>query len=95
MPIGALDFLLALLDTDPSADVRENIVDELEEVEDPRVDPALRAAGAASIPTSDIALAALELLRAATTTPLMRLLERRLDAERKGRPHGSRGQTGG
>src|SRR5687767_4581185 len=39
--IGALDFLLALLDTDASADVRENIVDELENVADPRVDPAL------------------------------------------------------
>ena len=39
--VGALDFLLALLDTDPSADVRENIVDELEDVDDPRVDPAL------------------------------------------------------
>ena len=40
--VGALDFLLALLESDPSADVRENIVDELEEVDDPRVDPALR-----------------------------------------------------
>ena len=33
--VAALDFLLAVLDTDPSADVRENIVDELEEVATP------------------------------------------------------------
>ena len=58
-PIGALDFLLTLLDTDPSADVRENIVDELEEVDDPRVDPALarRVLVDADL---DIALASLE-----------------------------------
>src|SRR5262245_34829939 len=30
--VAALDFLLALLDTDPAADVREDIVDQLENV---------------------------------------------------------------
>jgi tartrate-resistant acid phosphatase type 5 len=80
--IGALDFLLALLDTDPSADVRENIVDELEEVGDPRVDPALERRVLVD-PDLDIAIAALDLLRARATVPMMRLLERRLDAERK------------
>ena len=82
-PIGALDFLLALLDTDPSADVRENIVDELEEVDDPRVDPALRRRVLVDADV-DIALAALDLLRARASAPLMRLLEQRLEAERKG-----------
>jgi hypothetical protein len=79
--VAALDFLLALLDTDPSADVRENIVDELEDVVDPRVDPALERRVLVD-PDLDIALAALELLRARATSPLMRLLERRLEAER-------------
>ncbi|MGH9373610.1 MAG: metallophosphoesterase [Vicinamibacterales bacterium] len=80
--IGALDFLLTLLDTDPSADVRENIVDELEQVDDPRVDPALarRVLVDADL---DIALASLEILRARAASPLMRLLEERLSAERK------------
>ena len=82
-PIGALDFLLALLDTDPSADVRENIVDELEEVDDPRVEPALRRRVLVDADV-DIALAALDLLRARASAPLMRLLEQRLEGERKG-----------
>ena len=81
--LGALDFLLALLDSDPSADVRENIVDELEEVDDPRVDPALERRVLVD-PDPDIALASLDLLRGRRTLPLMRLLEQRLDAERKG-----------
>ena len=92
--IGALDFLLTLLDTDPSADVRENIVDELEEVDDPRVDPALarRVLDDADL---DIALASLDILRARAASPLMRLLEQRLDTERKsGRTTPSAGLPG-
>ena len=80
--IGALDFLLTLLETDPSADVRENIVDELEDVDDPRVDPALERRVLVDADL-DIALAALELLRARATIPLMHLLEERLATERK------------
>jgi tartrate-resistant acid phosphatase type 5 len=80
--IDALDFLLTLLDTDPSADVRENIVDELESVDDPRVDPALERRVLVD-PDLDLALASLELMRARAEAPLMRLLERRLTAERK------------
>ena len=80
--IDALDFLLTLLDTDPSADVRENIVDELESVDDPRVDPALERRVLVD-PDLDLALASLELRRARAEAPLMRLLERRLTAERK------------
>jgi hypothetical protein len=80
--IGAMDFLLALLETDPSADVRENIVDELESVDDPRVNPALerRVLHDTEI---DIALAALDLLRSRAEMPLMRLLEQRLATEKK------------
>jgi hypothetical protein len=81
--LGALDFLLALLDTDESADVRENIVDELEDVADPRVTAALERRVAVD-PDLDIALASLEVLRARAALPLMRLLEQRLAAERKG-----------
>ncbi len=80
--IGSLDFLLALLETDPSADVRENIVDELEALDDPRVNPALERRVLVD-PDLDISLAALELLRARATMPLMRLLEQRLETERK------------
>jgi hypothetical protein len=80
--LGALDFLLALLDSDPSADVREDIVDELEEVSDPRVDPALERRVVAD-PDLDIALASLEVLRARAEAPLLRLLDERLDHERK------------
>jgi hypothetical protein len=80
--LGALDFLLALLESDPSADVREDIVDELEEVPDPRVDPALERRVLAD-PDLEIALASLELLRARAEAPLLRLLEQRLEIERK------------
>ena len=80
--LGALDFLLALLDSDPSADVREEIVDELEEVSDPRVGPALEKRVLAD-PDLEIALASLELLRARAELPLLRLLEQRLGDERK------------
>ena len=80
--IDALDFLLTLLDTDPSADVREAIVDELESVDDPRVDPALERRVLVDRDL-DLALASLELLRARAEAPLMRLLEERLSAERK------------
>jgi hypothetical protein len=79
--IGALDFLLALLDTDPSADVREQIVDELEDVEDARVTPALERRVAAD-PDLDIAMVSLDLLRARAVKPLLGLLEARLTAER-------------
>jgi hypothetical protein len=80
--IGALDFLLALLDEDPSAAVREDIIDELEEVTDPRIGPALERRVRAD-PDLDIAMASLELLRARAAQPLLRLLEERLNDERK------------
>jgi hypothetical protein len=80
--IDALDFLLTLLDTESSADVREAIVDELESVDDPRVDPALERRVRVD-PDLDLALASLELLRARAEAPLMELLEQRLKAEQK------------
>jgi tartrate-resistant acid phosphatase type 5 len=80
-PVNALDFLLALLDTDPSPDVREQIVDELEDIDDERVGPALERRVALD-PDADIAILAIELLRARATIPLLQLLERRIEAER-------------
>jgi hypothetical protein len=81
--VAALDFLLALLDSDPSADVREEIVDSLEEVADDRVTSALerRLLTDADI---DIALMSLDLLRARAVRPLLGLLEERLRTESKG-----------
>jgi tartrate-resistant acid phosphatase type 5 len=79
-PIAALDFLLALLDSDTSADVREEIVDALEEVRDDRVNPALERRVLAD-PDVDIALLSLDLLRARAMVPLMELVERRLKSE--------------
>jgi tartrate-resistant acid phosphatase type 5 len=79
--IDALDFLLTLLETDESADVREAIVDELESVDDPRVEPALERRVRID-PDVDLALTSLELLRARAEAPLMQLLEGRLKAER-------------
>lgn len=81
--IGALDFLLALLDADPSADVREEIVDALEDVSDARVDPALERR-VLTDPDLDIALASLDLLRGRAMKPLLKLLDERLETERTG-----------
>jgi tartrate-resistant acid phosphatase type 5 len=81
-PLASLDFLLALLDADPSADVREEIVDALEDVDDERVGPALERR-VLTDPDLDIAMASIELLRARATIPLLRLLERRIDSERQ------------
>jgi HEAT repeat protein len=83
--LGALDFLLTLLDTDPSADVREQIVGELEDVDDLRVTPALERR-ALTDQDIDIAAIALDLLRARATRLLLGLLERRLASERRRRP---------
>lgn len=79
--VAALDFLLALLDSDPSADVREEIVDALEDVGDERVNPALerRVMTDADL---DIATTSLELLRARAMKPLLHLVEQRLEIER-------------
>lgn len=76
-PVATLDFALALLEEDPSPDVRADIVDELEDIEDPRVGPALERRVLRD-PDPEIAVAALELLRARATLPLLELLERRL-----------------
>ena len=87
-PVAALPLILALLDEDSSPVVRAEIVDELEDVTDPRVTPALeRRVG--SDPDPDIALAALELLRARAMSPLTALLDARL-REARGSGDGAR-----
>jgi tartrate-resistant acid phosphatase type 5 len=78
---GSLDFVLALLEEEASADVRENIVDELEDVADPRVGPALERR-VLHDPDPGIAIAALELLRVRATEPLLGLLQKRFDTAR-------------
>jgi tartrate-resistant acid phosphatase type 5 len=74
---AALPLVLALLDEDASPVVRAEIIDELEDVSDPRVTPALERR-VASDPDPDIAIAALELLRARAMSPLTALLDARL-----------------
>lgn len=78
---ATLDFLLALLATDPSPVVREEIVDALEDNPDARVGPALEQRVLAD-PSPDLAMIALDLLRARATTPLLRLLETRIERVR-------------
>lgn len=76
-PAATLEFLLALLQTDPSPDVREEIVDELEDNPDERVGNALRQR-VLTDPSPDIAIMALDILRARAVTPLRQLLEARM-----------------
>ncbi len=80
---GSLDFLLSLLELDPSADVREEIISELENFHHPRFRQALRMI-AATDQDLEIALEALEILRLQQTDDLIRLLERRLHMARRG-----------
>ena len=75
--LSALDFILAVLDEDASPVVRAEIIDELEDLPDPRVTAALERR-VATDPDPDIAMAALELLRARAMSPLTALLEGRL-----------------
>ena len=76
-PAATLDFALALLDEDPSPVVRAEILDELEKDVDPRIGPALERR-LLTDPDPNIAVAALEVLRARAAQPLMALLERRI-----------------
>jgi 3',5'-cyclic AMP phosphodiesterase CpdA len=80
-PAATLDFVLALLEEDPSPVVRAEILDELEKDVDPRIGPALERRLLLD-PDPTIAVAALEVLRQRATQPLMQLLERRIDAVR-------------
>ena len=80
-PAATLDFVLALLEEDPSPVVRAEIIDELEDQPDARVVPVLEGRVLRD-PDPNIAVAALEILRARATMPLLQLLERRIDAVR-------------
>lgn len=74
---ATLAVVLALLEQDPSPVVRAEIIDELEDIEDPRITPALERRVAAD-PDPDIVIAALELLRVRATSPLLTMLEGRI-----------------
>jgi len=77
-PVATLDFALGLLDEDPSPVVRAEILDELKKDADPRIGPALESRVLRDADPK-IAIAALEVLRARATTPLLALLERRIN----------------
>jgi tartrate-resistant acid phosphatase type 5 len=78
---ATLDFALALLNEEASAVVRAEIVDELKRDANPRIGPALEDRVARD-PDPKIAITALEVLRARATTPLLELLERRIQEVR-------------
>jgi tartrate-resistant acid phosphatase type 5 len=76
-PVATLDFALAVLDEDLSPVVRAEILDELKKDADPRIGPALENRVLRDA-DPDIAIAAMEVLRARATRPLLALLEQRL-----------------
>ncbi|MGI8782352.1 MAG: metallophosphoesterase [Acidobacteriota bacterium] len=80
-PSRTLEFALALLESDPSPDVREAIIDEMEGNFDPRVRQALERRVALD-DDPEIALLALEELRAQQIQSLAHLLDRRIDLAR-------------
>ena len=81
-PLATLDFALALLEEDSSPVVRAEILDELKRETDPRVVPALEGRVLRD-PDPKIAIGALEVLRTRVNTPLLRMLEQRIDAVRR------------
>jgi HEAT repeats len=81
-PTDAMDFLLAVLETDPSAKVREAIVDELGGYPHPQVRQALMRCVTTDADLG-IALLALEELRSQDAKALFYLLERRLELSRR------------
>lgn len=81
----SLEFLLALLELDPSPEVRQEILEQLEEYPHPAFRDALKEI-AATDDDLEVALQALEVLRVQQTEDLIRILERRLRlARRQGR----------
>jgi len=76
-PAGTLEFVLAVLEEDGSPVVRDEILDELEKNSDPRIGPALERRVLHDADPK-IAVAALDVLRMRTTTPLLHLLEQRI-----------------
>lgn len=80
---GAMEFLLAMLAADPSAQVRTIIVDRLGRLPHSRVRQTLEGY-AISAPDADSALLAIERLRAQQAQELARLVAQRLEKERAG-----------
>lgn len=81
-PAEAREFLLALMERDPAAVVRETLIDEMGDDPHPQVRQAL-AQVAATDADVKIALLALERLRAQQTRELRRLLAQRLEVARQ------------
>jgi len=78
---GAMEFLLALLASEPSAQVRTAIVDRLGRYSHPQVRQALERQ-ALSDANTDVALLAIERLRAQQAQELSKLVSQRLEKER-------------
>jgi tartrate-resistant acid phosphatase type 5 len=82
-PADSLEFVIALLAIEKSALVRAEIVDELEDISDPRTEPVLERLVVAE-PDPAIALEALGILREKTARRLGRALNERLRRARAG-----------
>ncbi len=80
-PVATLDFALALFEEDASPVVRTEILDELKKDYDPRVVPALERR-LLNDADPKIAISALEVLRVRASTPLLKLLEQRIERVR-------------
>ena len=80
---GSMEFMLALLTSDPSARVRTMIVDRLGRLSHPRVRQALEGYAVAA-PDVDSALLAIERLRTQQAQELARLVAQRVEKERAG-----------
>ena len=83
-PVAALEFLVALLESDPAPVVRDAIIDQLGDAPAPRMQQALAQLAAAD-PDVKVALAALDKLRAHRMRETRTLLAQRTEmAKRKG-----------
>ncbi len=83
-PVAALEFLVALLESDPAAAVRDAIIDQLGDAPAARMQQALAQLAAAD-PDVKVALAALDKLRAHRMREALALLARRTEmAKQKG-----------
>ena len=79
---ASIDFMVTVLESEPSARVRDEIIDQLTPIYSSRVRQAL-GRRAASDPDISVALRALEGLRAQQTWAMLQLLEQRLNLARE------------
>ena len=80
-PEAAMDFLLSVLEADPSPEVRAAVVDRLGRYPDPKIQLALRRC-VLSDPATRVVLVAIERLRVQQNQELAQLLKRRIEQAR-------------